>query len=822
MTVAALSPSIEYLENGSSPAFAVPFRFLAPQHLVATRIFADGTIDQLAYGTDYAATGGSTDAGGTLTVTAPAVAGTRLSIKRVTPRDQSMDYAVGDTFPAESHERALDRAMLVDQEQDVAIVDTALRALMVPVGEVAGVIPSAADRAGQFAAYDVLGRPVASPGTGNDPDLRGQLAQPDGGLLVGHADSAAGAVTRPLIEVLADAPLTEKAFGIALDGAYHAADASRWAALIAAGAAQKRPIQLTEGYGIIDATLAPAAGQVIRGAGKGRTQLEFRNPAGQLTMWGIALQTSMLVENFDVIVNKAGQTWCAAFGLDVDGMHGVTVSADVIGFDPGNYVGQYEAVAGEGKDLSDITFIGQRKRYLTFASLLRSNTNVAQFERINFLDQDIAWCHDGINMNGPGAFTATTNGTAILNTLNIPASHFKVGRKVYGPSLPVNGSVILDVGASSITLSDIPTGPNAAGVRFNSGHWIGGELRATVTKVEQFPVAFAGQRMFGQRGALTGFENDFAMIHGEDGWHGSRLRVVGWRNNLLPGVPSSAMAATGMIDLIGSCRDLGFDVDADLDQQTGGSPVVLCAQASAPQVSDNLIKPPTDISLGGTIRGGTGRIAFIAIEVPRFHLDNLTVISPGGGSVMRPIGSIPGTCLTGTLHVRNPGTIFEVNDNTNMSGLDRISYSGSMADFTAYCTGATTPRTSVIVARASVWEGIPLTADVTATWQSIGPALLDFGGGYDFKFRDNGAANGAVVAAHGASVINGALVPTDCTAYAGGSSDPVPGAGSPVQTDDHIRFSGGSPNRMEVRIYNGVTADGRADITLHGPLRARA
>jgi hypothetical protein len=137
MTAAALTPSKEYIENGVTLAYAVPFRFKAPTHIKAQRIAADGTVTELVYGSNYSVVGGETDAGGTLTVTVAGVAGTRLRIRRVTPRAQDMDYTTGDTFPAESHEGAIDRAMLIDQEQDQKIDDTATRALLVPDGQAA-------------------------------------------------------------------------------------------------------------------------------------------------------------------------------------------------------------------------------------------------------------------------------------------------------------------------------------------------------------------------------------------------------------------------------------------------------------------------------------------------------------------------------------------------------------------------------------------------------------------------------------------------------------------------------------------------------------
>lgn len=161
MTVAALTPTVSYAENGVTLGFAVPFRFNDPSHLVVKRIGADGVVTVLAYGAAWSATGGATDAGGTVTLVA-SVAGSTLTIVRATPRSQATDYDTNDRFPAESHEAALDRAMLIDQEQDVATSAAAARSLRVPDGEVVPELAGAADRAGKALAFDLAGNPVAT------------------------------------------------------------------------------------------------------------------------------------------------------------------------------------------------------------------------------------------------------------------------------------------------------------------------------------------------------------------------------------------------------------------------------------------------------------------------------------------------------------------------------------------------------------------------------------------------------------------------------------------------------------------------------------
>lgn len=116
MTVAAIAPIISYIEDGATLAFSVPFRFLAGSDLVVSRTVA-GVETTLTYPAQWSAVGGASDAGGTVTL-GTSVAGATLVIRRQTPLAQQTDYTATDRFPAESHERALDRAMLIAQEQD--------------------------------------------------------------------------------------------------------------------------------------------------------------------------------------------------------------------------------------------------------------------------------------------------------------------------------------------------------------------------------------------------------------------------------------------------------------------------------------------------------------------------------------------------------------------------------------------------------------------------------------------------------------------------------------------------------------------------------
>lgn len=183
MTLQTTIPLAEYVENGVTLVHPVPFQFGAASDVACSRIAA-GVETMVTLGADYNVTGGG-GATGSITKTSAGTPGTIFRIKRRTTRSQPTDYTPGDDFPAETHEAALDRLAAVNQEQDVNIADIESRAVRVPVGESAIVLPPALTRAGKFQAYDVLGEPIAASGTGNDPDLRADLAAPSGYTHIG-------------------------------------------------------------------------------------------------------------------------------------------------------------------------------------------------------------------------------------------------------------------------------------------------------------------------------------------------------------------------------------------------------------------------------------------------------------------------------------------------------------------------------------------------------------------------------------------------------------------------------------------------------------
>jgi hypothetical protein len=196
MTVSTTECLISYTES-TATEYPVPFRFLSASDLVVVRRI-DGIDVPLDLGSDYSVSGADAETGGMVTRLIDAAEGAALIIRRATPEIQPTDYVANDRFPAESHERGLDRVTLMSQESR----EIASRALTVRPGESGIELPLAGDRKGLYLAFDAAGRPVPALGTGADLGLRGDLAEPSGSALLGYDPGSIGSEPRVLVDKL--------------------------------------------------------------------------------------------------------------------------------------------------------------------------------------------------------------------------------------------------------------------------------------------------------------------------------------------------------------------------------------------------------------------------------------------------------------------------------------------------------------------------------------------------------------------------------------------------------------------------------------------
>lgn len=117
MTVSALDNRIVYEGSGSTGPFAFPFKILDSSHLSVKRWVGEEDT-ALALTTDYTVAGVGVNSGGSVTLVEALEEGEKLSILLNVPATQLTAYGANDSFPASSHERALDKITTKLAEHD--------------------------------------------------------------------------------------------------------------------------------------------------------------------------------------------------------------------------------------------------------------------------------------------------------------------------------------------------------------------------------------------------------------------------------------------------------------------------------------------------------------------------------------------------------------------------------------------------------------------------------------------------------------------------------------------------------------------------------
>lgn len=201
MTVSTTTAKVSYTGNGSTTAFAVPFVFFGSSELeVIERTIATGAEVVKTLTTHYTVTGGDGATGTVTALTAPAST-VEWHIRRKTARTQLVDYQAHDAFPADTHERALDRAAARDQE----IEEKVGRALVFPKTDASTLdpeLPASVDRATKLLGFDSDGNPVVTTMTldeieegATDAAASAVAAAASAGAASGSASTASAAAT---------------------------------------------------------------------------------------------------------------------------------------------------------------------------------------------------------------------------------------------------------------------------------------------------------------------------------------------------------------------------------------------------------------------------------------------------------------------------------------------------------------------------------------------------------------------------------------------------------------------------------------------------
>ena len=171
MTVSSSTAKVSYSANGTAHSFAYTFKIFADADLTVVVRSATGAETTQTLNTNYIVTNAGNSSGGNVlfkyntgtssdahyssTDHRPAN-GTTVVIKRVLTKTQTTDYVENDSFPAESHESALDRLTFITQGMQEEL-DRALKLSVTNTMTSTEFTNSATDRASKILAFDSSG-----------------------------------------------------------------------------------------------------------------------------------------------------------------------------------------------------------------------------------------------------------------------------------------------------------------------------------------------------------------------------------------------------------------------------------------------------------------------------------------------------------------------------------------------------------------------------------------------------------------------------------------------------------------------------------------
>lgn len=127
MTVSSETRRVQYNGSGTTGPFSVPFYFLDEGDLQVIQTDTSGVDTVLTITTEYTVSGEGDQSGGSVTTVSAVASGEKLTIIRSVAYTQGTDYQENDSFPAETHEQALDKLTMLVQQTDEK-VDRSLKA----------------------------------------------------------------------------------------------------------------------------------------------------------------------------------------------------------------------------------------------------------------------------------------------------------------------------------------------------------------------------------------------------------------------------------------------------------------------------------------------------------------------------------------------------------------------------------------------------------------------------------------------------------------------------------------------------------------------
>lgn len=156
MISTAYSPT-SFTGDDTTDEFPITWSINASSEVVVTEVIIATAVETVkTLTTHYTVTG--TGPFTVTAVTAPAST-VRWVISRAVPKTQAVDYTLFDSFPAETHEGALDKLTMLSQDRAVEFS----RALRQPNGDLTAIdyLPPKITRASMYLGFDADGDPVA-------------------------------------------------------------------------------------------------------------------------------------------------------------------------------------------------------------------------------------------------------------------------------------------------------------------------------------------------------------------------------------------------------------------------------------------------------------------------------------------------------------------------------------------------------------------------------------------------------------------------------------------------------------------------------------
>jgi hypothetical protein len=156
MTISSTTVKVSYSGNSSTTVFAYTYKILDDDEIQVIIRSSTGTETIKTKTTHYTVSGVGNAGGGNITFLTAPVTGETVILKRNTTKTQETDYIANDPFPAESHEEALDRVMMVSQEIQEELT-RAIKLSKTNTMTSTEFTVGAADRANKILAFDASG-----------------------------------------------------------------------------------------------------------------------------------------------------------------------------------------------------------------------------------------------------------------------------------------------------------------------------------------------------------------------------------------------------------------------------------------------------------------------------------------------------------------------------------------------------------------------------------------------------------------------------------------------------------------------------------------